>query len=116
MSLDPKLISAAVSGDEDTKRRVRTLVNNMLTYAEEAMEYGTPAVKAALIKTAIPAMIKEMREEKAEDETITLLRQEVRTMYEEMQRKREGEGTMGDNPPIPLLPSDKPLRKTGPGH
>lgn len=110
MSLDPKLI-ALVADDDTIRARVRTLVNSMVSYAEQMMEYGTPQVKAALIKTALPAMLKEMKEEK-EDESVTELRAQVSAMYDLLKEYKGASDDDGDDDgPTPLVPPDNPLKR-----
>lgn len=63
------------------KARVNNLVHKMLDEVEHQLDHGTPASKAQLLNRTLPAIMKELREEKEDDELVTL-----RTQMTEMQR------------------------------
>lgn len=54
------------------KARVNGLVHRMLDEVEHQLESGTPAVKAQLLNRTLPAIMKELREEKEDDELVVL--------------------------------------------
>lgn len=68
----PALLAAADTADPAIRARLNLLVNAMLDEVEHQMRHGTPMAKAALLKTAVPAILKELREEKVDDEIVNL--------------------------------------------
>ncbi len=79
------LAAQVVSDDDAIKARVRRLVISTIELYEEMLITGTPAVKAQLIRSVVPAMLKEMQEEKVDD-SIVNLRAEMREMMEQVRQ------------------------------
>ena len=87
------MAAAVVAQDEELRDRVRRLANMTLDAYEQMMRTGTPQVKTALMRSMIPALVKELREEK-EDDSIVALRMQVEAMNRQM-RADVGRGAVG---------------------
>jgi len=77
------LAAAVVAQDEELRDRVRRIANMTLDAYEQMMQTGTPAVKTTLMRSMIPALVRELKEEK-EDDSIVALRFQVEQMNRQM--------------------------------
>jgi len=87
---------SVVAQDDQLRDRVRRLANMTLDAYEHMMVNGTPQVKTALMRSMIPALVKELREEK-EDDSIVVLRMQVEAMNRQM-RADVGRNAIGRKP------------------
>lgn len=99
------LAAAVVAQDEELRERVRRIANMTLDAYEQMMQTGTPAVKTGLMRSMIPALVKELREEK-EDDSIVALRMQVEAMNRQM-RADVGKGSSRGKPQ-PEIAQDGP--------
>jgi hypothetical protein len=88
--------AAVVAQDDELRVRVRRLANMTLDAYEHMMLHGTPQVKTGLMRSMIPALVKELREEK-EDDSIVALRTQVEAMNRQM-RADVGRNAIGRKP------------------
>lgn len=82
---------------EVLRGRINRIVMDSLDDVERTLKTGTPAAKAVVMKTAIPALIKVLGEEQKSDE-LAEMRKIVREMAEKdrLGIKGMGEGAGGD--------------------
>ena len=76
------------------RARIGNIVNLSLDEVEKTLRVGTPAAKAAVMKTTLPALIKILGDEQQADE-LEELRDLVRQNHE---RERESIGKIGVDP------------------
>ena len=91
------------------KARVNGLVHQMLDEVEHQLANGTPAAKAQLLNRTLPAIMKELREEKEDDELVEL-RAQMADMQAGLQRALLSQpATVIETHAVPALPaSDDP--------
>lgn len=100
------LTASVVAQDDELRTRVRRLANMTLDAYEHMMLNGTPQVKTALMRSMIPALVKELREEK-EDDSILALRMQVEAMNRQM-RADVGRGAVGRKPQAEIAEDGPP--------
>lgn len=100
------LTASVVAQDDELRTRVRRLANMTLDAYEHMMLNGTPQVKTALMRSMIPALVKELREEK-EDDSILALRMQVEAMNRQM-REDVGRGVAGRKPQAEIAEDGPP--------
>ena len=100
------ITAAVVAHDDELRTRVRRLANMTLDAYEHMMINGTPQVKTALMRSMIPALVKELREEK-EDDSIVALRSQVEAMNRQM-RADVGRGVIGRKPQADIAEDGPP--------
>lgn len=79
------VIAEVVARDPVLQSRVRALIITLLTEAERSMKWGTPAVKARLMSTAVPAMIRTLGDNAAKDDL-----EELRGEFAKFQAEMRG--------------------------
>lgn len=91
-----------VATDTALQARVRNLLDALLTEAERQLEVAAPATKLAMIRTVLPAMVKESRNQE-QDTKIDELQAQVRALMTQT-RSLIGPQTINEA----LIPTDAP--------
>lgn len=91
-----------VATDRELQARVRTLIDGLLTEAERQLATAPPATKITLIRTVLPAIVKEAKAHE-QDGKIIELQEQVRAL---MISTRAGIGPQ--EIPQGLIPTDEP--------
>jgi hypothetical protein len=102
------IAAAAVAGDTTLQDRVRGLVNSLLDEAEELIDSGPPSVKASLIRTVVPALVKEMNADGG-SEAIDQMRASLSELHTEIRASLATPATPLPTAPSDALPADSPI-------
>lgn len=108
------IAAQVVAEDDELKSRVRGLIDLMLEQSEELIQTGTPAIKLQLMKSVIPALVKEMRPAEKNDE-LAELRTAMRELYASLRENVASPRPLpsfitdaaSDAPPADDLPEDE---------
>lgn len=110
MSIDltSTLISTA-SDDQEVRAKVKELALKALDEVEDILDHGTPAVKTTVLRSFVPALVREMNKKKEDDEIQELKAQMAELIKEmrsgqEVEIEEEKESGVREDGPIPLFP------------
>lgn len=92
-NLDPiaDVAAAVVADDPALRQRVQGLVSALLADAEHTVQWGSPADRAALMKSIVPNLLRSMQTAGADAHE-----QAMREAYERIQQTMRGESSGGD--------------------
>lgn len=102
------IAAAAVANDTSLQERVRGLVNSLLDEAEELIDSGPPSVKASLIRTVVPALVKEMNADGG-SEALDRMRADLAELHAEVRSTLATPATPLPTAPTDALPADSPI-------
>lgn len=98
-------VEAAVSSDDQLRAQVGSFVKRAIGEAEALLVTGSPAVKAQLVRSVVPAMVKAMTVDDSPDEHAELrdrfddLMAELRSGVADPGARAVSEGPPTDEPP-----------------
>lgn len=104
--LSPDLIVLGV--DDEIRSRINRLLHRMIDQLEEDLdpEFGAPpAVRYQLLRSALPALLREFRDEKSNEE-LEVLRVELRDLNASVKRSALGSGVVCDDDDVVELRVD----------
>lgn len=108
--LPPEVIAQVVADDEALSNRAKGLVHAMFDEIEHMLDprYGAPAAtRQKLVATALPAIMRELREEKVDDRLVEMQRQQAQMMQAIRQVMLNPAAGQVGPPPVTAPPVDE---------
>lgn len=96
---DPLAAAAAslAAIDPEIQAKMRRLVLQAIDQAQYLMDVGSPPMQMALVKSLMPAMVKEMAKQGGESDEVAGLRQELRELMLEVRGGTAGASEMEED-------------------
>lgn len=71
-----------IASDPDMRARIKALLNSMIDQVEYQMRHGTPGTRATLMKAALPAMMRSLKDKTETDEVVNLRNAYLELLHE----------------------------------